>query len=368
MAINKYKIEYLAQKAQVVVFTNRGKLIETCDALLHISIYKSESLFEVFPFLESLQESLTTIEVGKELYFPRVEYNYRDQDWVFDFTFYRSTHNANHIVWVIQNFTKLYQHLMLIQQERNEAIIKNQRLKQERQFDNIKQELETFNNIIQAQTIQLQSLAQNVEQPLHEIKHIIQQQFSSNHINPKTTTQLKALVKEVEEQFEKIPASLEHIQLQTQHFLLPEILWSVLKTLHYDESAIIKFNVLPNVPKRLKGDYLKLCQILHNTISNLLIINNKSEILVTVKPTKKEFEFCELQFNISLQELEKTKAEIAKTINRFQLQTPVKDDIDLLQENIEISKQLVKLQAGNIKVIKNKTEMLSIIITLPFGL
>ena len=367
MAINKYKIEYLANKAQVVVFTNRGKLIETCDALLNISIYKSQSLFEAFPFLESLQESLTAIEVGKELYFPRVEYHYKGKDWVFDFTFYRSAHNDKHIVWVIQNFTKLYQHLMLIQQERNEAIIKNQRLKQERQFDNIKQELETFNDIIQAQTIQLHNLAQSVEQPLYEINHIIQKQLEGN-VNTQTARQLKQLVEKIERQFNEIPANLEHIQLQTQNFLLPEILWSVLKTLHYDASPIVKFNVLPNVPKRLKGDYLKLCQILHNTISNLLIINNKSEISVTVRPTKKEFEFCELQFNISLKELEKTKEEIAKTINNFHLQTPIKDDMSLLHENIEISKQLVKLQAGSIKVTRNETGMLCIIITLPFGL
>ncbi len=367
MAINKYKIEYLANKAQVVVFTNRGTLIETCDALLDISIYKSQSLFEAFPFLESLQESLTAIEIGKELYFPRVEYHYKGKDWVFDFTFYRSTHNPKHLVWVIQNFTKLYQHLMLIQQERNEAIIKNQRLKQERQFDNIKQELETFNDIIQAQTIQLHSLSKSVEQPLYEINQIIQQQLNGNS-NSKMTLQLKQLIDKIERQFNEIPANLEHIQLQSQHFLLPEILWSVLKTLHYDKAPIIKFNILPNVPKRLKGDYLKLCQILHNTISNLLIINKKSEILVTVKPTKKEFEFCELQFHINLEELEKTKEEIAKTINNFQLHTPIKDDVVLLDESIEISKQLVKLQAGSIKVTKNEAGMLCIIITLPFGL
>ena len=311
MAINKYKIEYLSNKAQVVVFTNRGTLIETCDALLNISIYKSQSLFEAFPFLESLQESLAAIEIGAELYFPRVEYSYKEQEWVFDFTFYRSSHNANHIVWVIQNFTILYRHLMLIQQERNEAIIKNQRLKQERQFDNIKQELETFNDIIQAQTIQLHNLAKSVEQPLYDINNIIQQQLDGN-VNPQTATQLKQLVGKIEHQLGKIPANLEHIELQTQNFLLPEILWSVLKTLHYDEAApIVKFNVLPNVPKRLKGDYLKLCQVLHNTISNLLILNNKSEISVTVRPTKKEFEFCELQFNIKLKEKEKTKDDIA---------------------------------------------------------
>jgi len=301
------------------------------------------------------------------LYFPRVEYTYKEKEWVFDFTFYRSSHNANHIVWVIQNFTKLYRHLMLIQQERNEAIIKNQRLKQERQFDNIKQELETFNDIIQAQTIQLHNLAKSVEQPLYEMNGIIRQQLNGN-INPQTATQLKQLVQKIEHKFGEIPANLEHIQLQTQNFLLPEILWSVLKTLHYDESPIVKFNVLPNVPKRLKGDYLKLCQVLHNTISNLLILNNKSEISVTVRPTKKEFEFCELQFNVSLKELEKTKEEIAKTVNSFHLHTPIKDEMSLLDESIEVSKQLVKLQAGSIRVTRNEEGMLCIIITLPFGL
>ena len=79
--------------------------------------------------LESIEEVLSqlTIEDG-EMYFPRVEFTFNKRNWLFDFTFYRHPQQSNAIVWIIQDFTEHYEYLRIIQQERNEAIAKEERV------------------------------------------------------------------------------------------------------------------------------------------------------------------------------------------------------------------------------------------------
>ncbi|MGB1243018.1 MAG: hypothetical protein ACPG49_10885 [Chitinophagales bacterium] len=128
MSILIQKTAYLSSKAQIVLFSNEGILLDTCNTLLDIIPLKNQNLWEVFPMLESIEVMLSSLQIeNEEMYFPRVELTFKDKHWLFDFTFYRHSEQANTIVWILQDFTQHYEYLRIIQQERNEAIANKER-------------------------------------------------------------------------------------------------------------------------------------------------------------------------------------------------------------------------------------------------
>jgi len=128
MSILTQKTAYLSNKVQIVLFSNEGILLDTCNTLLDILPLKDQSLWEAFPMLESIEVMLASLKIeNEEMYFPRVELTFNDKHWLFDFTFYRHPKQVHTIVWVLQDFTQHYEYLRVIQQERNEAIANQER-------------------------------------------------------------------------------------------------------------------------------------------------------------------------------------------------------------------------------------------------
>ena len=128
MSVLTQKNIYLANKVQVVLFDGKGTLQDTCNSLLDILPLKDESLWDSFPMLESIESILNELSIEDgEMYFPRVELTFDNRNWLFDFVFYRHPKQEDTIVWVLQDFTQHYEHLRIIQQERNEAIAKKER-------------------------------------------------------------------------------------------------------------------------------------------------------------------------------------------------------------------------------------------------
>ncbi len=127
MSIVTQKTNYLSNKVQIVFFSNEGILLDTCNALIDILHLKNKSLWGIFPMIESIAGVLSdlTIEDG-EMYFPRVELSLYQKIWLFDFTFYRHPTRVNTLVWILQDFTRHYEYLRVIQQERNEAIAREE--------------------------------------------------------------------------------------------------------------------------------------------------------------------------------------------------------------------------------------------------
>ncbi|MEZ4885507.1 MAG: hypothetical protein R3E32_12315 [Chitinophagales bacterium] len=128
MSLLIQKTAYLSDKVQVVLFSNEGILIDTCNTLLNILSLKNKSLWDTFPMLESIESVLSILRIEDgEMYFPRVELLFNDKNWLFDFIFYRHPKKSNMLVWILQDFTKHYEYLRIVQQERNEAIAKEER-------------------------------------------------------------------------------------------------------------------------------------------------------------------------------------------------------------------------------------------------
>ena len=128
MSILSQKNTYISNKVQIVLFSNEGILLDTCNTLLDILSLKNKSLWSAFPMIESIEGVLSALSVkDEEMYFPRVEMAFENRNWLFDFTFYRHPEKSDIVVWVLQDFTQHYEYLRVIQQERNEAIAQKER-------------------------------------------------------------------------------------------------------------------------------------------------------------------------------------------------------------------------------------------------
>lgn len=131
MSINDYKLAFAQRSLQIVLFNQQGVPVESCNTFINLTEYleKQQSLFEVFPFLDSLKSHLLNLPLdGSEIHFPRVEFSHNQTDWFLDNTFYRSLSQPDFIVWVLNRFEDDRRYLREIQQERNELVVQKSTL------------------------------------------------------------------------------------------------------------------------------------------------------------------------------------------------------------------------------------------------
>jgi len=364
MSVNAYKIKYLSQKAQLVLFTNTGQCIDSCDTLLNMSECQGVSLFEAFPFLDSLRSSFADLSAADgEMYFPRVEFPHKDKYWIFDFTFYRSDIAPYPIVWVIQDFTRQYQYLFDVQQERNESIVKEEIRKSQSQSLNLQKDIKYLNSILKLKLEYIAKLTYNIKYPVQEIGKRVNL-LSDTLIYKEEQTNLKglqgaseALNLMLEEMLELSKIDISRTNFEPKRFLLPEVLWTVIKTFDYNslrKHVPVRLFVANNVPQRLWGDDTRLAQILHNLLQVALKYTEKGQIDIAVEllPNEVRADGVALQFVIT-DTGTLIEPEILSKIFSTSTNVRLNDMLGATQGiglNLLIAKQLIVLQNGTLHI------------------
>ena len=113
---------------QNVVLTTDGVLVDSDNAIIDLSNLEGVCIYEAQPVTESAIEGMK--DTGKkELYLPRVEMSINHKTYIFDFYFKLIGPKDDHsYLWIIQDLSKVYHYLSKVQQERNEALVKYERL------------------------------------------------------------------------------------------------------------------------------------------------------------------------------------------------------------------------------------------------
>ncbi|MBK9462473.1 MAG: hypothetical protein IPN94_24385 [Sphingobacteriales bacterium] len=206
MSINDYKLAFAQRSLQIVLFNQQGVPVESCNTFINLTEYheKQHSLFEVFPFLDSLKKHLLSLPLdGSEIHFPRVEFSHNQTDWFLDNTFYRSVSQPELIVWVLSRFEDDRRYLREIQQERNELVVqksslpnRTQILQQAAQMELLRQTQllehnyqENCQKPLQNTLNKLQTIAQNLHEyvgnmylrELNQWVQLSQQQLNTNN-------------------------------------------------------------------------------------------------------------------------------------------------------------------------------------------
>jgi len=120
---------------QNVVLSTDGNLIESDNTIIDLKPLDGKCIYDEQPVTESAIEGMK--ETGKkELYIPRVEMKVNHKEYIFDFYFKLiGPENDRNILWVIQDLSNVYKYLAQVQQERNEALVRYERLSRKLEDD-----------------------------------------------------------------------------------------------------------------------------------------------------------------------------------------------------------------------------------------
>lgn len=381
MEIQEYKKNYFYNKAQIVLFNEKGFLIDTCDTLINVSKGQHEPIFEAFPFLEGIKMSLLSLKPEDgDLYFPRVEVSFQDKDWVFDFVFRRSKEDISTIVWMIQDLTDQYMYLLTVQQERNESIIKRQLLEARHHSIVLQKEIEHLNKIHQLRIDYLNKVSHDIKIPVREIsgisyllKDFVKEDKGQEYLK-NLSGAAQNLVGMIEQMMEVSQIDSGKIQFREKEFILHELINIVVNTFKYSSKKTdvpVNISIAPNTPVYLIGDKVRLSQILYNLINNALKNTLKGEVKVKIKlkDLKSDKGSCILDFSIIDTGIGIPEQDLNHIFSPY---NQVKGREELLNDGVglglTIVKELVELQGGTVGVKSTVGEGSEFRFTLGFKL
>ena len=118
------KQKYEKEAIQYVFFEEKGKIISSSNTFIDLSDVYGQSVYDFFPFLDSLNGVFEGIETEEYFYFPRVEMPVGKRDGVFDYTITKKIIDNVPVIFVaILDNTQNNKYLFDVQQERNDAVI-----------------------------------------------------------------------------------------------------------------------------------------------------------------------------------------------------------------------------------------------------
>jgi PAS domain S-box-containing protein len=130
----------------------------------------------------------------------------------------------------------------------------------------------------------------------------------------------------------------------------------------------IVFNIYPETPTQLKGDSLRLGQILLNLTNNAVKFTEKGEIVVSVKPIEVAEKQTRLKFSIQDTGLGLTESQKSKLFQSFQqADTSTSRKFGGTGLGLAICKNLVELMDGEIGVISESGKGSTFFFTARFG-
>lgn len=119
-----FQQQYEKDIVQYVFFEETGKIIHSNNTFIDINNHYGQSVYDFFPFLESLRTIFESIEIDEPLFFPRVEMFVGERNGVFDYTITKKIVDNIPLIFVaILDSTQNNKYLFGVQQERNDAVI-----------------------------------------------------------------------------------------------------------------------------------------------------------------------------------------------------------------------------------------------------
>ena len=169
--------------------------------------------------------------------------------------------------------------------------------------------------------------------------------------------------------FSKIEAG--KLDIETIDFHLLEVLdnlSNLITTKAQEKGLEFVFAVEKDVPMALKGDPLRLGQILLNLTGNAVKFTEEGEIIVAVKPVEVEAEYAVLHFAVKDTGIGLTQEQQAKLFQSFQqADTSTTRKYGGTGLGLTISKKLTELMGGEIDVESKPKEGTTFFFTARFG-
>lgn len=303
-SIDQIKKEILHPSCQVVLFHPTGQLIDSCQTLLNID--QQKSLYQQFDFLESLQDVLPQLNLNEPLAFDWVEWQ-EQVEGLFQMSFERVS--ADEIQWFIFDKRGDEAQIRAVQQSRNEATINEEFLDLQKKYLEAEKELLSLKNeeLKRIQAFKQRFFAEvshEMRTPLNNIsglaRLIRKEPYHHEYLQAliSTSKHLNHIINDV---LDLVKIEENKLLLEEEHFQLKTVLDNVFQGFFLTarkKNLDLNFTLKGDIPSNLKGDPVRLAQILYNVLGNAIKFTDQGGISLNVECTAQTKDQVKLIFTL----------------------------------------------------------------------
>lgn len=367
--LDRIKLNMISALTQVVIFHTNGDVLESCDTLVKVDA--KNSIFSQFDFLKSIEEVFPSLPEGEKLDFDMVEWN-EQRSGLFSLSFERL--DSTKIQWVIFDKTKEQENIGKVQQARNESAINEEFLEIQRKYLEMEKALLDFKNeeLQRVQKFKEQFFAEvshEMRTPLNSISGLIDLLKSERrdinfdyHAALKATSQhLNAIINDVLD-LSKIEAG--KFTLSSESFDLHETIDRIISGFTHGATAkgvALEIELGHSVPKNIKGDQVRLSQIIYNLLGNALKFTSSGSVSLSLKAEVANENLFKLNFAIADTGKGMSQEAIQQLLEPY-AQVEGQDYLEFggTGLGLGIAQQLIQLMGGELKIqseLEKGTEM-----------
>ncbi|WP_020528562.1 hybrid sensor histidine kinase/response regulator [Flexithrix dorotheae] len=382
MTLKEIKHQYIQSKSQFILFDDQGKCLDSCDTLFQISKLEG-SIFSHIPFLESMVEAFPTLPLDEEFDFPCINLTLNGIEGYYDIILKRITYEndiAN--LCILQDFTHHYEHLIVLQQERNESAIKSEFLEIRERVLSLEKDLLTFQNeelkrIQEFKTTFFAQISHELRTPLNGIVGLVHLLgFPYNNTKKEeylqalsaTSQHLVAIVNNILD-LSKIESG--KLQFEAVDFNLPDLVKDVCQSFVFsaqEKNILLGHEIAEHIPSHLKGDETKLKQVLFNLLGNALKFTDNGTVTLSITGQENEGKWM-LHFIVKDSGIGIEQDKLEKIFQPFeQAEKNTSRLYGGTGLGLSIVKQLIELQHGNIHINSQKGLGTEIHFSIPYDL
>ncbi|MBX2842875.1 MAG: response regulator [Flammeovirgaceae bacterium] len=382
MTLKEIKNQYIQSKSQFIIFDDKGYCLDSCDTLFQFSKLEG-SIFIHLPFLESMEEAFPTLPLNEEFEFPCINLSFDGTEGYYDIILKRTSFNDDiSNLCILQDFTHHYEHLIILQQERNDSAIKSEFLEIRERVLSLEKDLLTFQNdelkrIQEFKTTFFAQISHELRTPLNGIVGLVHL-LGFPYNNTKKAEYLQALSATSQHLVAIVNNILDLSKIESGQLHFEEVDFNIHDLVNdvcqsfvfsaQEKNILLSHKIANNIPPHLKGDDTKLKQILFNLIGNAIKFTENGEVYLSIESRENNGNW-DLYFKVKDSGIGIEKDKLEKIFQPFeQAENNTSKLYGGTGLGLSIVKQLIELQKGQIKIKSKKEVGTEIEFSLTYGL
>lgn len=265
-SLGNYKFERLKKHAQFILLDQEGSLVDSCNSLFDTSL-KSQEVNKWMPLFESIESQILLLELDSpELFLPKIQAPMQELRGFYDFSFSKIEYNEKQLIlWIIYDNTKIYKDFFSYQQNRNELVLKNQRIGViQSVLQSKRQELN--------QQIQRLNRFGTIKRNYYELISNNGHDYNGNGENHTAVNETSSYIAEVENTIGHLQDLVEELVILTnvkdiskferKEFQVCNLLNQIVQNFPRENNIDLNLFVHSEIPEEIVGNYIYLKQII----------------------------------------------------------------------------------------------------------
>ena len=352
------KNKYLEKRALFLIVNNEGVIIEHDYDL---GDFKTDNFFELHPFFESIPFLVTTENPDQT--FPCIQLEFKSTKGIYDISVTKK--NDNYYIGIF-DFTDHYEASHTLAQEKNESIIKSQLLQIQHNNIVLEKELIELKNehLKKSQEFKdefLANMSHEIRTPLNAILGFTKLLQNYNYSQEQqqfldaiaiSSNNLKVIINDILDMSKIEAGKLEISNVDFNLKTLVDNLKATYKLRLEDKKDLkLNFNIEEQVPLILKGDAIRINQILINLFENAFKFTEKGSISLAIRIKEQTKDHLVLLFEVTDTGIGIKKEKLNAIFDSFsQAHDNNVKNFGGTGLGLTITKNLVQLMNGNIGV------------------